>query len=43
MSLKGMAPTTNTATVRLHIPRVNIFSVENLRRLMDKVQKREEL
>ncbi len=43
MSLKGMGPTTNTATIRLAIPRTNLFSVDALQRLMDKVRNREEL
>jgi hypothetical protein len=42
-SLKGMPATTNTATIRVAIPRVNVFSVDALTRLMDKVRKREDL
>jgi hypothetical protein len=37
MSLKGMAGTTNTATIRIPIPRTNVFSVEALNQLMKKV------
>jgi hypothetical protein len=43
MSLKGMGPTTNTTTVRVPIPRNNLFSIDALQRLMEKVRKREEL
>jgi hypothetical protein len=43
MSLKGRPATVNTTTVRVSIPRVNVFSVDALNRLMDKVRKREEL
>jgi hypothetical protein len=42
-SLKGRPTTMNTATIRVPIPRANLFSVEALNRLMDKVRKREEL
>lgn len=43
MSLKEFNPTTNTATVRVAIPRENVFSVDAVGRLMDKVRKREAL
>jgi hypothetical protein len=43
MSLKGKAATANTATIRVSIPRANVFLVDALNRLMDKVRKREEL
>jgi hypothetical protein len=43
MSLKGMESTTNTKTIRVMIPRVNIFSTDVLLQIMDKVRKREEL
>jgi len=43
MSLKGMDSTTNTETIRVRIPRGNVFSVAALTQLMDKVRKREEL
>jgi hypothetical protein len=34
MSLRGAAPTTNQATIRIPIPQANVFSAESLRRLM---------
>jgi hypothetical protein len=43
LSLKGMPATTNTATIRVTIPRANLFSVDALNRLMGKVRRREEL
>jgi hypothetical protein len=43
MSLKGKPATTNTTTIRVAIPRTNLFSVDALTQLMDKVRKREEL
>jgi hypothetical protein len=43
LSLKGMPPTQNTATIRVAIPRTNVFSVSALTSLMEKVRKREEL
>jgi hypothetical protein len=43
MSLKGAGPTTNTKTIRVALPRTNVFSVDALIRLMNKVRKREEL
>jgi hypothetical protein len=43
ISLKGRGPTTNTETIRVTIPRTNVFSVAALLQLMDKVRKREEL
>jgi hypothetical protein len=43
MSLKGMGPTPNTATIRIPVPRVKIFSITTLQTLMDRVRKREEL
>jgi hypothetical protein len=41
LSLRGMAPTPNTKTIRVSIPRANVFSIEALRELMNKVTKRE--
>jgi hypothetical protein len=43
ISLKGMTPTTNTATIRVPILRTNLFSVDALNQLVDKVRRREEL
>jgi hypothetical protein len=43
MSLKGTPPTMNTATVRVSISRTDIFTVDALLGLMDKVRKHEEL
>jgi hypothetical protein len=43
ISLKGMGATTNTATIRIPIPRNNVFSVEALNQLMKKVSKGEDL
>jgi hypothetical protein len=37
-SLRGAAPTTNQATIRLVIPLANVFSVEALQRLMDEAR-----
>jgi hypothetical protein len=37
LSLKGQPPTTATSTVRIAIPLTNIFSAEELRRLMGQV------
>ncbi len=42
-SLKGMPATTNTATIRVAVPRANVFSVDALTRIMEKVQQREDL
>jgi hypothetical protein len=42
-SLKGMPATSNTASIRVPIPRSNVFSVGALVRLMDKVRNEEEL
>jgi hypothetical protein len=42
-SLKGSVPTANTTTIRVAIPGANIFSVDALQQLMDKVRKGEEL
>jgi hypothetical protein len=42
-SLQGMAPTANTSTIRVEIPRRNLFSIEALQSIMDKVRKRETL
>ena len=42
-SLRGWGPTSNTASIRLAIPRVNIFSMDSLRDIMDKIRKREPL
>jgi Domain of unknown function (DUF4365) len=41
VSLKGMPATSNTKTVRISVPRVNVFSVNGLRALMDKVRRKE--
>jgi hypothetical protein len=38
MSLRGAAPTTNQATIRLAIPLANIFSVAALHRLIDEAR-----
>jgi hypothetical protein len=43
MSLKGMLPTANTATIRIPVPRRNVFSIIGLQALMDRVRKGEEL
>ena len=43
MSLKGWPATPNTASVRIAIPRANVFSVDALNRLIAKVRKGEEL
>ena len=43
MSLRGMAATTNTDTIRVAIPRTNVFAIAALLQLMDKVRKREKL
>ncbi len=40
-SLVGAGPTANAATIRVTIPRANIFSVAALNQLMDKARKRE--
>lgn len=37
-SLRGAAPTTNQATIRLSIPQANVFSPEALQRLMDEAR-----
>jgi len=42
-SLKGREPTSNRRTVRLQIPRANMFSVEALRVIMDRIRRGEEL
>jgi hypothetical protein len=41
--LKGLGATTNSGKIRVSIPRTNLFSVDALTRLMDKIRKREEL
>ena len=41
LSLKGQGPTRNQKTVRVLMPRVNLFSVPALESLMDKVRKGE--
>ncbi|MGL4555537.1 MAG: DUF4365 domain-containing protein [Gemmataceae bacterium] len=43
MSLRGMPGTPNTATVRVAIPRTNLFSVGGVRRLMERVERGQEL
>ena len=43
LSLRGMNPTTNSVSVRITIPRTNIFSVDALLGIMDKIRKREPL
>jgi len=43
MSLRGMPETSNVATVRLTIPRANVFSAPALRELMNKVRAGEPL
>ena len=40
LSLRGLGPTPNRKTARLEIPRKNVFSVDVLQTLMDKVRKR---
>ncbi|HYV34844.1 MAG TPA: DUF4365 domain-containing protein, partial [Gemmataceae bacterium] len=40
LSLKGRGSTPNLKTVRVSIPRTNLFSVENLQALMSKVRRR---
>jgi Domain of unknown function (DUF4365) len=40
-SLRGMGPTSNTVSIRIPIPRTNIFSVDSLRDSMEKIRKRE--
>ena len=42
-SLRGQGPTTNRRTVRLAVPRANLFSIEGVLRLMERVRKREPL
>ena len=42
-SLKGAAATDNRQSVRVSIPRTNVFSIEALLQLMDKIRKREPL
>jgi hypothetical protein len=43
LSLRGLVPTSNRRTVRVQVPRANLFSVESLQGLMDKVRRREPL
>jgi hypothetical protein len=43
LSLKGWEPTTNQKSVRVLLPRTNLFSVQALETLMDKVRRREPL
>ncbi len=43
MSLRGMPATPNVSTVRLAMPRANVFSAAALRELMDKVRAGEPL
>lgn len=43
LSLKGREPTTNRKSVRILIPRANVFSVGALRVIMDRVKRRVEL
>jgi hypothetical protein len=42
-SLRGLPPTTNQRTTRVSIPRGNVFSVEGVTALMDRIRKGEEL
>lgn len=39
LSLQGRPTTTNTRTVRLMIPRCNVFSVDGVNALMDRIRK----
>ncbi len=43
LSLKGQGPTKNQQSVRVLLPRVNLFSVQALETLMGKVRRREPL
>jgi hypothetical protein len=43
LSLRGWASTANRKTVRVQVPRSNVFNVETLGRIMDRVRKREPL
>lgn len=43
LSLRGRAETTNTATIRVSIPRTNRFSIEALQGIMERVRNGEEL
>lgn len=43
LSLRGLAPTTNQKTVRVLLPRANLFTVPALETLMAKVRRREPL
>jgi hypothetical protein len=43
LSLKGQGPTRNQKTVRVLLARANLFSVQTLEMLMDKVRRREPL
>lgn len=43
MSLRGLPPTANTATIRIDIPRSNLFSIDALNRLFEKIRKGEAL
>jgi hypothetical protein len=38
LSLKGARPTTNRRTVRIKIPRPNVFSVASLRGMLDRIK-----
>ncbi|MCI0455505.1 MAG: DUF4365 domain-containing protein [Gemmataceae bacterium] len=38
LSLKGYPPTAATSTVRINIPRTNVFSVPQLRALIERIQ-----
>ena len=42
-SLRGLQPTGNRKSVRLQIERANVFSVESLQSIMDKVRRKVEL
>jgi hypothetical protein len=41
ISLRGSEPTTSQSTVRIVIPRANVFSVQSLQALMDLVREGE--
>jgi len=43
LSLRGLPPTTNQRTTRVAIPRGNVFSVEGVTVLMDRIRNGEEL
>jgi hypothetical protein len=40
-SLRGMKATKNKRAIRISIPRINVFSIESLRSLMDRIRRKE--